>query len=797
MCPKISPKQTNIVRRNEKLIEIMNLLLDSQPSCIVIEGKAGAGKSFFLKDLVENIKNEHFVIFRKIARTENEKIVLVLGDIAFKLEDDIKAFVHWSADKEKVVEVSEMIAKWVKNVLKIPEDVPVEKIPSIIAGMEKVKYERGFIYEFKDTLNDLIKYIPKEKRMVIILDQAERIDPKELNLLYDIMEELPERTMLILASRKPGAEILSPDVQAKITTKFLPLGNFTEKETGEMLKLSGIPFDEKILKKFYRKFKGFPLLQGMAIDEMKSTGNYNIDRLPGKMEQHFKLRYNEIIRSSNEELHLLFTLSIFRECLNIDDLNAVTNIEKSSIATILRKDNFSKNIVLNAGRRDYCYEPFHSLFSEFVCGELEKTSRVEFEKIHSSAAEYYANKLLKSSEISPGEVLFAMVEAPYHASKAKSPKLLELIKYSSKIKTMWGYLDEAKEEFEVALAIYQKNGDKKGMSYMQNELGLLYQNWGKPEQALDYYQKALEIAEELEDIRGKAARLNNIGLVYKQWGRPEQALDYYQKALEIDEELKDIRGKATRLNNIGVVYQHLGKPEQALDYYQKALEIDEELKDIRGKAVDFNNIGSVYKDWGKLEQALDYYQKALEIAEALKDIRRKATMLNNIGFVYQQWGKPEQALDYYQKALEIDEELKDIRGKATMLNNIGSVYKQWGKPEQALEYYQKSLEINEELKDIRGKAVDFNNIGSVYQDWGKPEQALDYYQKALEIDEELKDLRGKATRFNNIGQVYKDLGKPEQALEYYQKALKIFEALKDGRSVSTIKGNIDNMKVSR
>ena len=392
--PKEHTKQNNIVRRTEKLNEIKRLLRSPKQSCIVIEGKAGAGKSFFLKDLVEDIKKEHFVIFRKIARTENEKMGLVLGDIVSKLEDDIKSFAHWGADKEKVVEVSEMLAKWIKNVLKIPEDVPVEKLPSIIAGIEKEKYERGFIYEFKAALNDLIKYIPKEKRMVLILDQAERIDPKELNLLYDIIEELPERTMLILASRKPGAEILSPDIQAKITTKFLPIGNFTEKETGEMLKLSGILFDEKFLKKFYRKFQGFPLLQGMAIDEMMSTGNYNIDRLSEKIEQHFKLRYDEISRSSSEELRLLFTLSIFRECLNIDELNAVTNIDKSEISTILRKENISKNIILNPGRKDYCYEPFHSLFSEFVCKELEMTSRVEFEKINSLASEYYVNKLL-------------------------------------------------------------------------------------------------------------------------------------------------------------------------------------------------------------------------------------------------------------------------------------------------------------------------------------------------------------------------------------------------------------------
>ena len=86
-----------------------------------------------------------------------------------------------------------------------------------------------------------------------------------------------------------------------------------------------------------------------------------------------------------------------------------------------------------------------------------------------------------------------MVEAPYHASRAKSPRILELIKYTSTFKTMWGYLDEANEEFEVAFNLYQKNEDKKGISYIQNELGSLYRDWGKPEQALAYYQKALEI----------------------------------------------------------------------------------------------------------------------------------------------------------------------------------------------------------------------------------------------------------------------------------------------------------------
>ena len=108
-----------------------------------------------------------------------------------------------------------------------------------------------------------------------------------------------------------------------------------------------------------------------------------------------------------------------------------------------------------------------------------------------------------------------MVEAPYHACKAKSPKLLELISYSSEFKTVWGYIEEAKEEFETAYNLYQKNDDKKGMSYMLNEIGVIFQNWGKPEQALENYEKALEIFEELKDNRSAVIVKENLNSINK------------------------------------------------------------------------------------------------------------------------------------------------------------------------------------------------------------------------------------------------------------------------------------------
>jgi hypothetical protein len=138
--------------------------------------------------------------------------------------------------------------------------------------------------------------------MVIILDQVERIDPNEFNLLYDLMEELPERTHLILASKKL---ILTSEILPKVNTKFLTIENFTEKETEEMLKLGGIPCDENFLRKFYSKYKGYPLLQGMAIKEMKYYQKRTLE-YSGSSKKRKTFKCNQ-----NKSLLRTFSFSIF------------------------------------------------------------------------------------------------------------------------------------------------------------------------------------------------------------------------------------------------------------------------------------------------------------------------------------------------------------------------------------------------------------------------------------------------------------------------------------------------------
>ena len=287
----------------------------------------------------------------------------------------------------------------------------------------------------------------------------------------------------------------------------------------------------------------------MALNEMLLKNDFNLDILPDNLNFYFENLYREI---NPDDLAIIWTLSVFRECLSLDDLSKITKKNLSELLVI-----FKKREIENIIRKNHCSELFNSLFSEYVCNNLEKLSPVQFAAIHSAAAEFYIEKLQEPKNISPDKLIFAQIEAPFHSCKAKSPKILEVIGYSSDFKIIWGYLDEAMDEFRIAYDFYQQSKDKSGMSSMLNNIGRVYQDLGKPEKALEYYEKALAIDEELKDIRGKATLWNNIGRVYQDWGKPEKAMEYFQKSLYLFKELSDERSSRVVEENIDKLHRQL------------------------------------------------------------------------------------------------------------------------------------------------------------------------------------------------------------------------------------------------
>jgi tetratricopeptide (TPR) repeat protein len=227
-------------------------------------------------------------------------------------------------------------------------------------------------------------------------------------------------------------------------------------------------------------------------------------------------------------------------------------------------------------------------------------------------------------------------------------------------------------------------------------LGSTYSDMGDYDKAMEIYTPAQKQAEKLGDKAGMGYSLNNIGIVHHNKGDLDKALDYYERSLAIFEELGDKRGMGN-LNNIGMVHSDKGDNDRALDYYERSLAIKEQLGDKQGIGVGLINIGMVHHNKGDLDKALDYYERSLAIFEEIGDKLRIGVGLINIGMVHHDKGDYEQALGYYKKSLAIREQLGDKAGMGYGLTGIGIVHSEKGDYSRALEYLEKSLDIQKEI----------------------------------------------------------------------------------------------------
>jgi tetratricopeptide (TPR) repeat protein len=180
-----------------------------------------------------------------------------------------------------------------------------------------------------------------------------------------------------------------------------------------------------------------------------------------------------------------------------------------------------------------------------------------------------------------------------------------------------GRAQEAIEQAEAALALYDELGDAPGQASAHNDLGSCYLMSGRLPEAIDHLQRALSLGESLGDRKGQANALNNLGICYQLMGNLATAADQLRRALALDEALGNLPGQAQLLSNLGVCEEALGDPDQALEQLRRALALDEALGDVQGQAHDLDNLGRHWLWAGDLPAALDHFQRALALAEQL------------------------------------------------------------------------------------------------------------------------------------------------------------------------------------
>ena len=242
-----------------------------------------------------------------------------------------------------------------------------------------------------------------------------------------------------------------------------------------------------------------------------------------------------------------------------------------------------------------------------------------------------------------------------------------------------------------------------------NMLGLAADRRGNYSKALEYYLEAIVPAESYNDKRLLSSLNYNIGLVYDAQGLKLEALDYFHKAYDINEEfVHDDYSKLNFLNGIAPTYAELENYDSANYYYGKALDLAEQLNDTYNLASLYQGMGSMALDRGQLDKAIDFYRKSEKLNLENNDLwllsynyQGMSSYYDHLESVTGDKANLRKSLEYGEKLLEI---AKILDAEDRILEGYKRIFDasyELGNYENAIEYHIKYVNLKDSLFDAR------------------------------------------------------------------------------------------------
>src|SRR6266436_7273288 len=327
-------------------------------------------------------------------------------------------------------------------------------------------------------------------------------------------------------------------------------------------------------------------------------------------------------------------------------------------------------------------------------------------------------------------------------------------------------------EFEKALALFRKEGDRKGEAITIGLIGNCYKRLGEHEKALEFLQKALVMKRQLGDRLEEGKTLNNIGLFYWETSQYSKALEPLNGAIAIAGEVTNRSLEASARNNLGLVYDEIGNYRRSLAEYERALEIYRDLPDSeQGVSNTIGNLGGRHLLLGDYGIALRFYEQSLAIDERLKYKIGISQDLENIGLCYIGLGRTSEAIQTLDRAIKLATEAGLKKETADSQKAKGSALVELGKYTEALDQYHQALQAYEQGGLKQELIEGLGDLGNLEIRLGDAAAAEKEFHRALDLSRAINHPRGVIYSLIALGDLEWRRKRFNEAVALYQEAL--------------------------
>ena len=539
------------------------------------------------------------------------------------------------------------------------------------------------------------------------------------------------------------------------------LTGMSEKESRELAKSLDVSLADDAFHSLFEITQGNPMMLKLASQAIRREPAHTdqfLRALSTQREVASFLVENALQGLPPSALNLLSLISIFRQPVNLLDIDIVQRLREAELVTaldealsVLQKRQFFDNPVearLHPLLKEHleailnARPELHRALHELAARHLRAVAPHSLEALHHltqandapEVLQYVRSAHLHWDSTGQGEyaadLIASMLNRTRNTPAWNAPLEAQLLSYRGQLLMSGRRAAEAEADFRQALSLANAADALPPERFsISLRLARFLLQRGKAAEADQLCDEAERIAASNPDpsllAEAYAVRCT-LRLIQSRF---DDAAGLAQRALDLAEPLEHthiqlVAGARTMAyNTLGIVSHIRRDIPAALAHWRNAEDAALLAGNLRTAFRIKGNIGGLRFDQGELDDARQTYEEILDATQALGDIFALGKILNALGAIYHLQARPAEALELLDKARKLKRLIGDAQGEATTDNQRAQVLLGTGRAAEARQVMERLLKQTEETGETRWRASYLDTLGMILLGLGEFDEA--------------------------------------------------------------------------
>jgi tetratricopeptide (TPR) repeat protein len=288
------------------------------------------------------------------------------------------------------------------------------------------------------------------------------------------------------------------------------------------------------------------------------------------------------------------------------------------------------------------------------------------------------------------------------------------------------------------------------------QLGEIALARSKHEAAQIYFKNAISLYRRFKNEQREASCIARFGKIALFKSDNDNAKAQFKTALHIYRRFRNVLGQANCIQSLGIISFHQSEYNLARSYLNKALVLFNNIGQILGKAFCMQYLGMIAFQESDHDVARVFLTDALLLFKNIGSVMGEVNCILSLGEMAIEQNRPDDAQDCFQQALKLSQISGEIIAQARCIAGSAELKFVQFDFDGALSDFMRALQMHQEIVNFSGQATCQKGLGKIAQRRFNQADAKTHFLNALELYGRIPETHSMGLIHHHLSEIARD-----------------------------------------